>query len=110
MKHTEDEGTTTEDVWNTLECVSDIIEYVRDTAEYGSNEMKAALNTTVEKNRDMTDGGWDVAEEIRRWGLVRAVLRNRPRNDDEDIEEKTEPGEAEDNRCDRRVDLPKITG
>ena len=109
-KHAEDGGGTTEDVRNTLKCVSNMMEDVRDGTEYGSNEMKDDLNIVVEKNKGMSDGGWDVTDEICRGRLVRAILRNYPCDDDKDIEEKTEPGEAEDDRRNGRVNLPKIAG
>ena len=44
------------------------------------------------------------------WGLVRAVDRSRPRNNDEAVEDNTERGDTKDNRRDGRVDSPKVEG
>ena len=65
----------TNDMWN--------------TTEYISNRTNDTLDM-VEDTWDMTGDIWDVTEEICTWCLTPAVHGNRPRDENEEIEENAE--------------------
>jgi hypothetical protein len=50
----------------------------------------------------------DVAENTGSGGLIRAALGSCSCDDNENIEDDTERGDAEDNRSDGNINLPKI--
>ena len=45
---------------------------------------------TTENASNMAEGIWDVTKDMCTGGLIRAANRNRPCNDDEEVEENTE--------------------
>ena len=51
-----------------------------------------------------------VVEDARRRGLVRTALENRSSNDDGDVKEGTERGNAENDRCNGDARIPKVAG
>ena len=56
----------------------------------------------------MVEVAEDVTEKMGRWGLIRATVGSRPRNDNKKVEGKAQRSDAEDNRCDRNIDLPEV--
>ena len=75
MEHAKVARNTMEGVWDAMEGVWDATEGVWDATENASN---------------MAEGTWDVAEDMCARGLIRAANKNRPCNDDEEVEENTE--------------------
>ena len=65
---------------------------------------------TTENASNMAEGVWDVTKDMCTRSLIRAANKDRPCNEDEEVEENTECRDTKDNRCDSRVNLPKVPG
>jgi len=50
----------------------------------------------------------DMAEGTSTGGLIRAARKNRPRDDDESVEDDPERSDTEDNACNSHLNLPKV--
>ena len=95
MEHAKVVRNAIEGVWDMMEDISDTTEGVWDT-------MEGAWDTT--------EGIRDVTEDACARCLIWAAHKSCSRNDNEEVEEDTTRGNAKDNRCDSRVNLPKVPG
>ena len=65
-------------------------------------EGKSNINKMIQKQK--------ITEDLCGWSLVRAAHVNRPRDDDEEIENEAERGNTRNDQRNLPVDLPKVTG
>ena len=89
MEHAKVVRNTMEGVWDTTGGVSDMTEGVSDTTE--------GIRNTTEDISNTTEGVRDVTEDVCAGSLIRAAHKSCPCNDDEEVGEDTERGDAKDN-------------
>ena len=54
------------------------------------------------------DGGEDMAKDACTRGLIRAICKSRPRDDEEDVEDNPECSDTEDYACNSHMNVQKV--